>query len=69
MVDVFEQYLKVATMKETAERMQGKSNGQHDDDTVNGGLVPQSVQDNDQFKPAMDMNSTSVPFIPQDSKL
>ena len=43
MVDVFEQYLKVATLKESAERMQGKSSGQCDDDTVNGGLVPQSV--------------------------
>lgn len=69
MVDVFEQYLKVATLKESAERMQGKSNGQCDDETVNGGLVPQSVQDSDQYKPVMDMNSTSVPFIPQDSKL
>ena len=69
MVDVFEQYLKVATLKESAERMQGKSSGQCDDETVNGGLVPQSVQDSDQYKPVMDMNSTSVPFIPQDSKL
>ena len=69
MVDVFEQYLKVATLKESAERMQGKSSGQCDDDTVNGGLVPQSVQESDQYKPELDMNQTNVPLIPQDSKL
>ena len=43
MVEVFEQYLKVATLKETAERMQGKKNNEGNEE-LDGASVPQSVQ-------------------------
>ena len=37
MVEVFEQYLKVATLKDTAERMQGKKIGEQDEEEQDGG--------------------------------
>ena len=67
MVECFEQYLKVATLKETAERMQGKSLNSAEE--LNGALVPSSVASKSKGELFVDLNLTSQPIIPSNSKL
>ena len=57
MVECFEQYLKVATLKETAERMQGKSLNSAEE--LNGALVPSSVDSKSKGELVVDLNLTS----------